>query len=287
MRRARSGGPLRALLAAAACVALLACALAARAATLEVYSQNTLHLGWGKPVYQTNKNDYIKNKLVATASYDVALLQEVMPKLGGLSTIWPNSPVGKYYVNESKAFGKSSYRETYGVLVNNRLGNVVLPVSGSTMTCSTSNAISRPPCGVLLKIGLVGTWFLDYHAMFGSVANRKAEVGKIGAVVQAFQQTSVSGTKYARVVVGGDWNFPKADLAKILALGGTTLAPDTETSLNPKGVLSSRYDHFWCTAGMTCSGATAITAPPAPYSTLPSYRTNVSDHVAVKITVAY
>ncbi len=283
-RRARNRGLLRAVL--AACVLVPACALAARAATMEVFAQNTLHLGWGKVPYQTNKNAYIKNNLLG-ANYDVALLQEVMPKLGGLTTIWPNAPVGTYYVNQSTAQGKSSYRETYGLLVNNRLGNVVLPVSGSTLTCSTSTAISRPPCGVLVKIGLVGTWFLDYHAMFGNVNNRKAEVGKIGAVVQVFQQLSVGGTKYNRVVIGGDWNFSKAELAKILTLGGTTLAPDTETSLNPKGALSSRYDHFWCTSTVTCTGAAAITSPPGPYSTLPSYRTNVSDHVAVKITVAY
>ncbi len=282
-RRARWGS-LRAGI--AACLALTACAAAARAANLEVYSQNTLHLGWGKPTYTTPKNSYIKDKMVAT-TYDVVLLQEVMPKLGGLTTIWPNAPVGSYYVNESAALGKSSYRETYGVLVKNVLGYVVLPVSGSTMTCSTSSAISRPPCGVLLKIGTVGTWFLDYHAMFGNVTNRKAEVGKIGAVVQTFQQLSVSGTKYGRVVTAGDWNFSKAELANILTLAGTTLAPDTETSLNPKGVLSSRYDHFWCTSGMSCTGAAAITAPPSPFSTLPQYRTNVSDHVAVKITVAY
>jgi hypothetical protein len=257
---------------------------ASQAATLKVLSMNTLHMGWGKDTYTAPKNAYIRDQMVATA-YDVVLLQEVMPKLDGLTNVW-KTPPGNYLVYQSDAAGKSSYRETYGVLVKNVTGYTVLPYNGGSMTCSTSNAFSRPPCGVLLKIGKVGTWFLDYHAMFGNVTNRGQEVGKIPAVVQLFQGLSVSGTKYGRVVVGGDWNFSKAEIGKLFSLTGTTLDPDTETSLNPQGVLSSRYDHFWC-VGPACSGAAAVTSPPSPYNTLKKYRDNVSDHVAVKIDVTY
>ncbi|HTJ26265.1 MAG TPA: endonuclease/exonuclease/phosphatase family protein [Candidatus Limnocylindria bacterium] len=282
MTRRRSG----AFLALCAAVAALSLGARASAGTFSVFSQNTLHMGWGKAPYQTDKNGYFKNTLMGT-TYDVILMQEVMPKLGGLNTVWPNPPTGSYYVFESAAAGKSTYRETYGTLVKASLGNVVLPVGGASYTCYSGAGFSRPPCGVLVKIGQVGTWFLDYHAMFGNVHNRAAEVGNMSTVVATFASMSVSGTQYSRVVVGGDWNFSKAELAKILTLAGTTLDPDTETSLTPTGALSSRYDHFWCSSGVSCTNASAITAPPSPFNTLPKFRAGVSDHVGVTITVTY
>lgn len=278
----------RGLCAVGALLACIASAGGARAGTFEVYSQNTLHMGWGADTYQTPKNAYIKDTMIGT-TYDVVLLQEVMPKLGGLNTVWTSPPVGAYQIYQSDAAGKSTYKETYGTLVKNSLGSgVVLPVSGAQYTCYTAGTgFSRPPCAVLVKIGTVGTWFLDYHAVFGNVNDRKKEVGNMSGVVSHVGGLTVGGAQYSRVVVGGDWNFPKAELANILTLAGTTLEPDTETSLNPKGDLSSRYDHFWCSSGVTCKNAAAITSPPLPFDTLPKYRAGVSDHVAVKISVDY
>ncbi|MBV8581885.1 MAG: hypothetical protein JOZ86_14785 [Candidatus Eremiobacteraeota bacterium] len=280
--------------------AVLACALpgaSARAGTFAVLSQNTLHMGWGDPAtYSNPKNAYLRDNQVGTA-YDIVLLQEVMPKLGGLTTVWPNAPMGAYYVYQSVPQGASSYVETYGTLVKASLYWQPVQVNGTYYPCYTGGGFSRPPCAVLVRVPppqplppvpppSVYTWFIDYHAIFSSVANRTTEVRNMNAAVQWFQTQNVGGQTYARAVVGADWNFTATELTAILAIAGT-ITPDVETSLNRAGALSSRYDHFWCVGGVVCANGARIDPPPAPFNTLPLFRTNVSDHLAVRVDVTY
>ncbi len=266
----------------------LACALGAlcageRAQAFSLSSLNTLHLGWGtnKCAVQATKNGYLVAPFVGTTP-DVVVLQEVMPKLGGVNTLWAQPP-GNYFAYESAAQGASSYRETYGILVRNRVNLTVDPasVNGSLPTCYTGGGFSRPPCGVVVNDNGTKTWVLSYHAIFGNVTARAAEVRRIVNVVTAFQNVNVGGATVARVVVGGDWNF---DGPKLLGLLGNAVAPDVQTSLNPAGALSSNYDHFLCITA-ACNTAASVNPPPAPWNTLPQYRKCFSDHLGVQIVV--
>jgi hypothetical protein len=267
----------------------LACVLGAlcageRAQAFTLGSLNTLHLGWGtnKCAAQATKNGYLVTNFVGTTP-DVVVMQEVMPKLGGVPTLWVQPP-GNYYAYQSNSQGASSYRETYAILIRNRPNLAVDPasVNGALPTCYTGPGFSRPPCGVVVNDNGTKTWVLDYHAIFGNVGARATEVKRMVTVVAWFQNVNVGGVTIARVVAGGDWNF---DGTKLQALLGSAVAPDVKTSLNPKGALSSNYDHFLCVTA-TCNTATSINPPPAPWNGLPSYRKCFSDHLGVSIVVS-
>lgn len=281
---------------AALVVGIAACAVLAgsgRADAFVLRSLNTLHLGWGtdKCQQQSTKNDYLVDKMVATAP-DVIVLQEVMPKLGSLQALWPGN-AATYTVYQSGSQGHSSYRETYGIAVKNGGAVNVFPssVNNGSPTCAPGAGISRPPCGILVVENTTGTWVLDYHAMFGNKTAREAEVRKIPAAVNWFQNLAVATSSTTsltqqRVVVGGDWNFSGTELSPMLA--NTTVEVDTQTSLTPAGLLSSNYDHFWCVGGATCAKVGqdgTIDPPPAPWSQKPSYRGCFSDHLGVAVTV--
>lgn len=265
------------------CALCALCAGGQRAQAFSLSSLNTLHLGWGsdKCALQATKNGYLTTDFVGTTP-DVVVLQEVMPKLGGVSTLWAQPP-GNYYAYQSGAQGASTYRETYAILVRNRpnLGVDANSVNGSLPTCYTGAGFSRPPCGVVVNDNGTKTWVLDYHAVFGSIPNRTAEVSRIPTVVTWFQNVNLGGATVARVVVGGDWNFDGTTLATLL---GSAVAPDVQTSLNAAGALSSNYDHFLCVTA-ACNTAASVNPPPAPWVGLPAYRTCFSDHLGVQIVV--
>ena len=255
----------------AACAVL---AVAARADAFTMRSLNTLHLGWGtdKCPTQSTKNGYLVTNMVGSTP-DVIVMQEVMPKLGALSALWGTTPA--YAVYQSDEAGASSYRETYGIAVKAGGAVTVDPasVNAGKPTCYTGGGFSRPPCGIVVIEGTttpVRTWVLDYHAIFGNITNRATEVKRIPAVVAAFQSvnigTTIAPVTVARVVVGGDWNFSAVDLGPLLSTTNAAV-PDVQTSLNPAGALSSKYDHFWC-VGATCASAASINPPPTPWNTL-------------------
>lgn len=279
----------RVLFIAFALAALVLAASKTDASQITVLSQNTLHLGWGKPTPMATKNGYLVSSVVGTA-YDVVMLQEVMPKITINALPWQSPAPGTYLVYQSSAAGASTYKETYGFLVKSTLGVTQNP-TGANIICYTSGTISRPPCGVLVNTGTTPTWFVNYHAVFGSVPNRKKEVQQIGTGIRAFQNTAMgsTSTKYNRVVVGGDWNFSAADVTTLVtsSIGGQafTVTPTGATSLKPTGATSQPYDHFACVTPVTCSSA-AVVAPPGGWTNA-KYRTDFSDHLGVKVNVQY
>lgn len=273
----------------AACAVL---AFAARAdASFTMRSLNTLHLGWGTEKCTTPKNTYLVANMVGSTP-DVIVMQEVMPKLGDLSALW-GTTTPAYAVYQSDEAGASSYRETYGIAVKAGGAVTVDPasVNAGKPTCYTGGGFSRPPCGIVVIEGTttpVRTWVLDYHAIFGNITNRATEVKRIPAVVAAFQNvnlgTTLAPVTVARVVVGGDWNFSAVDLGPLLSTTNAAV-PDVQTSLNPAGALSSKYDHFWCVSA-TCASAAWINPPPMPWNALSDYRKCFSDHLGVSVVVS-
>jgi hypothetical protein len=291
---------------------LLLCAGSARA-QFTLFSQNTLHLGWGRDPYYTNKNTYMKGCVATTApstgctasSWDVAILQEVMngnELNGGTTPLYPQPPApGAYLVLTTGFQGKSTYREAYSFMVRN-------PVSaGDCCTVSqrtadnqqisiyTGGTFSRPPAGIVVAEHGKQTWIVDYHAIFGNVTARRAEVSQMSDAIKAFVATPIGATPGAQVqrfIAGGDWNFPITDAAFTNIQNGLPvpilIGPAGLTSLNPKGALSSSYDHFlWAPSLVTINVTTTnpgVVTPPGGVST-PDFRKNFSDHLGISVSV--
>jgi hypothetical protein len=135
------------------------------------------------------------------------------------------------------------------------------------------------------------TWIIDYHAIFGAVAARRAEVSRGAAAIQSLQAVPMgaNGHLVARFVMGGDWNFPAADAAftNIAAnLGGAVInvQPTADSSLKRNGDMSQPYDHFlWVPASVTCANP-GVVQPPGGQNRQ-WFRTNFSDHLGVRIDV--
>jgi hypothetical protein len=270
--------------------------VAAHAQQFSLFSQNTLHFGWGANPYYTNKNAYMSGHVVnvAVPNWDVAILQEVM-QANPMPALYPNP--GNYFYLETNAQGQTTYKERYAFLVRTPVGGgccVVTPSqAGNNITVYANPGLhfSRPPAGIVVSGNGVGqTWIMDYHAIFGGVAARRTEVSRVGAAIQALQATpmGVPGNLVARFVIGGDWNFPVTDAA-FTNIGVTlgvpiSVLPNALTSLKRNGGLSQSYDHFlWDPASVNCINANVV--PPPNGQTQAWFRTNFSDHLGVRIDV--
>lgn len=265
-------------------------------AQFTVLSQNTLHLGWGKVPYQTNKNTYLFNNVIGVpANFDVVILQEVMPQ-ADLAAITNQFLPGTHAVVQTAALGPGSYKETYGFLVRvpaggNACCNITPTPTGQNSYTYTGPGFSRPPSGVLVQGANNTTWVINYHAMFGAVGARRTEVSRVAAVITQFQGVNMGnpGQPYTRYIVGGDWNFPVTDqaftnISNSFPAGNIMIQPTGLTSIKPRGVgMSSSYDHFlWDANIVTCNGAAVM---PIPGGNLPVFRQTFSDHLGVRINV--
>src|SRR5215208_592220 len=156
-------------------------------AQFTILSQNTLHLGWGKVPYQTNKNTCLYNNVIGVpANFDVVILQEVVQQ-ANLAALTNQYLPGTYNVVQTGPLGPGSYKETYGFLVRvAAMGgvccNITQTTTGQNFHTYTGAGISRPPSGVLVEAGVNRTWVINYHAMFGAVAARRTEVSRVAPV---------------------------------------------------------------------------------------------------------
>ncbi|HVR10619.1 MAG TPA: endonuclease/exonuclease/phosphatase family protein [Thermoanaerobaculia bacterium] len=263
--------------AAAACaLALFGLAAESRAQLFTLASQNALHLGWGQPAYQQNKETILKQLF---NSLDVIVVQEVMAQ-ANVANVTP----GSHYFIVTPVQGPSSYREAYAFLVRSTIP--VAPAGGYTI--STIPGYARPPAGVLIGPGGTCNWVVDYHAVFGrSISVRRAEVAHTRQVYQGFQATVVNGHTCSRVVMAGDWNLGANDPTfQTLAVGWPIqVAPNVPTSLKRNGGPSEPYDHFlWDTSVLTINSPLVIPVPNPPGSTL-GWRNQVSDHLGIACQV--
>jgi hypothetical protein len=266
-------------------------------AQFTLLSQNTLHLGWGQPLYQTNKNAYLFNNVIGVpANFDVVILQEAMQQ-ANVATIANGFLPGTYNVVQTAALGPGTYKETYGFLVRVAAGvgtccNIVQTPTAQNFHTYTGAGFSRPPTGVLVQGANSATWVINYHAMFGNVGQRRTEVSRVATAILQFQALNMGNPAalYTRYVVGGDWNFPVTDqaftnIANTLGGGANVqIQPTGLTSLKPRGVgMSMSYDHFlWDSNLVTCANYAVM---PVPGGNLPNFRTTFSDHLGVRIDV--
>jgi hypothetical protein len=271
-------------------------------AQFTLFSQNALHLGWGKDPYYTNKNNYLTTCVISIGTCtgtantpDVAIIQEVM---NGNEVATLYATPGTYQVYVSELQGHSSYVEAYSFLVRavtttNTCCSITRTTGNSVLVKYTGGGFSRPPIGLVVAQAGKESWVIDYHAVFGKVPARRTEVSNIGSAILAFQATQMDATTPHAVkafVVGGDWNFPHDDPAfgAIQSKVGVPIliAPTGLTSLKPGGTgLSSAYDHFVWAPSLVTGTTPKIWDPPPGGVTLPQFRNGFSDHLGISISV--
>ncbi|HEX7186006.1 MAG TPA: hypothetical protein VF756_29545 [Thermoanaerobaculia bacterium] len=261
--------PRTARVAALLVLALFILSGAARA-DFKLVSLNCLHLGWGKQPYQAEKNQDLKNFFDGEKA-DVIVLQEVM-RQADVGLVNP----GEYEVAATPVQGASSYKEAYAFLVLKSKFNLTAPPD---VVISKVKGISRPPAGILIKDGNTCTWVLDYHAIFGRLADRRSEVSKIGGVYKEFKGKK-SNNVTCQVVIAGDWNLAANDTAfkdafKNFPAVTIDVVPDKKTSLNPKGEFSESYDHCLAESGVI-KHADLLELPTG--MTNQDWRKKISDH---------
>ena len=254
-------------------LALSAASGMARAQLFTLSSQNCLHLGWGNPGYQANKNGILQ---AFFGGFNVIVLQEVMAQ-ANVGNVTP----GTHVFAVTPIQGPGTYKEAYAFLVQNTL-NLTPP------QITTVGGFSRPPAGVAIVTGGICTWVVDYHAVYGrSINTRRAEVGLIPQVYAQFAAAPVNGQPCPRVVIAGDWNLAANDpvfQGFINAGWNISVTPNAPTTLTRAGGPSQPYDHFLAENGVVTLVAPQVLAPPVPMNTL-AWRQQVSDHLGIACAI--
>ena len=257
-------------------LAILFAAIQPLYAQILVSSQNTLHLS-----DSTRGATKRKTILDQNDNYNVNLLQEVM-KTADLDDVTP----GKYYWKESDLKGKSSYKETYGIIYSD-----YLTANGEIEDYPDDNDdFARPPSGVMLKMKSGDyVWFIDFHAIWGKSASlREDEATEMAEVYKYFKNLEINKIKTTKIVIAGDWNLDADDdgfdALKELDKGILEVTPNMETSLTRSGDPSQPYDHFVAEKGKL-TGCVLTPIPDDEDSEW--WRDNVSDHRGIKCTYTY
>ena len=253
---------------------------------LRVVSWNMLHAGWSG---QQDWNAYARqiwnnNGSVAGAENGVDLVfgQEVMYAESAASVAAALTAVSGYAWDYriTAAIGRSSYKERYAVFF--RTDRVQL-LSAAVWT-DTGDRFEREP--QIVKVRHIQTGadysFINWHTVFGTTAERQAEVQLIGTVFKSIQDGSSSDQD---VILVGDHNRDATSpwWTNLVAL---TPAVDYRvnelTSINASCGFANRYDHFW----MQNSYVTEYSSSGRDYiADMCTFRNGLSDHAPIYLSL--
>lgn len=271
----------------AICVAclLMFAGQASAQAYLRVVSWNMLHAGWSG---QQDWNGYARqiwnnNGSAAGAANGVDLVfgQEVMYAESAASVASALTAVSGYTwdYRVTEAIGRSSYKERYAVFF--RTDRVQL--LSSTVWTDTGDKFEREP--QIVKVRHIQTGadytFINWHTVFGTTAERQAEIQQIASVFTAIQNGSSSDQD---VILVGDHNREATSpwWTTLTAVSPTVSWRVNElTSINTSCAFASRYDHFWMqnnhVAEYSTSGRDYI-------ADMCAFRNGLSDHAPIYIS---
>lgn len=253
---------------------------------LRVVSWNMLHAGWSG---QQDWNAYARqiwnnNGSVAGAENGVDLVfgQEVMYAESAASVAAALTAVSGYAWDYriTAAIGRSSYKERYAVFF--RTDRVQL-LSAAVWTDSGDRFEREPQ---IVKVRHIQTGadysFINWHTVFGTTAERQAEVQLIGTVFKSIQDGSSSDQD---VILVGDHNRDATSpwWSNLVAL---TPAVDYRvnelTSINASCGFANRYDHFW----MQNSYVTEYSSSGRDYiADMCTFRNGLSDHAPIYLSL--
>lgn len=253
---------------------------------LRVVSWNMLHAGWSG---QQDWNAYagqIWNNYGSSAGAangaDLVFAQEVMYAESASSLAAALTAVSGFAwdYRVTAAIGRSSYKERYAVFF--RTDRVQL--LSATVWADSGDKFEREPQIVKIRHTQTGAdyTFINWHTVFGTTAERQAEVQLIGAVFKSIQDGSSSDQD---VILVGDHN---REATSPWWVNLTSLAPavgyrvNELTSINASCAFASRYDHFW----MQNSYVTEYSDSGRDYiANMCTFRNGVSDHAPIYLSL--
>ncbi len=267
------------------CMAMFAVQASAQS-YLRVVSWNTLHAGWSG---QQDWNAYagqiwnnFGNTSTAANGADLVFTQEVMYAESAASIAASLTSVSGYTWNYrvTAAIGRSSYKERYAVFY--RTDRVQL--LSESVWSDTGDKFEREP--QIVKVRHIQTGadytFINWHTVFGTTAQRQAEIAEIATVFKSIQDGSSSDQD---VILVGDHNREATSpwWANLTAVTPAVSYRVNElTSINTSCAFASAYDHFW----MQSSYVTEYSTSGRDYITsMCTFRNGVSDHAPVYLSL--
>jgi endonuclease/exonuclease/phosphatase family metal-dependent hydrolase len=255
---------------------------AAAGSYLRVVSWNLLHAGWSGqthwPGYAAQAWEKFGSSSTSPNGVDIVFAQEVMyadSAASIASALSARSGVSWDY-RVTAALGRSSYKERYAVFF--RPDRVQL--LSHTVWNDSGDHFEREP--QIVKVRHVQTGadytFINWHTVFGTTAQRQAEIERIATVFKSIQDASGSDQD---VILVGDHN---RDATSAWWNNLTSLSPtvgykvNEYTTINSSCGYASRYDHFWFQATYVTEYSTSGRDYIAD---LCAFRNDLSDHAPV------
>ncbi|MDP2324836.1 MAG: deoxyribonuclease I [Gammaproteobacteria bacterium] len=255
------------------------------AAYLRVVSWNTLHAGWSGSTNWAGYASQVWQKYGSTSTaangVDVVFAQEVMYDTAAASiaaALKTASGVNWDY-RVTAAIGRSSYKERYAVFFRTDRVQLI----SSTVWTDTGDKFEREP--QIVKLRQIDTGadytFINWHTVFGTTAERQAEILEMATLFSSVQSGSSSDQD---VILVGDHNKEATstwwDALKTRSPAVGYKVNDL-TSINTSCAYASAYDHFWYQA----SYVTEYSASGRDYiADLCTFRNGQSDHAPVYIS---
>jgi deoxyribonuclease-1-like protein len=274
------------LLHAVVLVAVAVPSLAQAASYLRVVSWNLRHEGWAAEQTYTDDAKQIWNQFGANSTSnngcDLVFLQEVMntdvmpalaqalTQVSGVSWSYAQTPL----------IGRSSYKEIYAVLYRTDTVSLL----SSSVYSDSGDKFEREPQIVKVRHTPTGAdyTFINWHAIWGTAAERDVEVSNIDTVFKSVQDGSTSDQD---VILVGDHNMAcaGASWSELAALSpAVSCKLDVATTLNTSGGFANAYDHFW----MQASYVTEFSSSGRDYiASTTDYVTRLSDHAPVYVSL--
>ncbi|MFP2907618.1 deoxyribonuclease I [Pyxidicoccus sp. 3LFB2] len=274
------------LLRAVVLVALAVPSLSQAASYLRVVSWNLRHEGWTAEQTYVDDAKQIWNQFGANSTSnngcDLVFLQEVMntsvmpalaqalTQVSGVSWSYAQTPL----------IGRSSYKEIYAVLYRTDTVSLL----SSSVYSDSGDRFEREPQIVKVRHTPTGAdyTFINWHAIWGTAAERDVEVRNIDTVFKSVQDGSSTDQD---VILVGDHNMActGASWAELAALSpAVSCKLDVLTTLNLSASYVSAYDHFW----MQGTYVTEFSSAGRDYvSSTTDFVARLSDHAPVYVSL--
>lgn len=238
-------------------IATLALVLAAAPAALagsylRVQSWNLRHEGWSGETYYTGDAQQIWFQFGSSATSpngcDLVFLQEVMnqdvPKQLAAALTSISGYPWSYAV--TAPIGRTTYKECYAVLYRTDRVSLV----SATVWADAGDKFEREP--MIVKVRDRATTadftFINWHTVFGTTAQRQAELATIPTVFATVQAQDATDQD---VILLGDHNADATSswwstfTSTAVVNPQVSVRVNEKTSLNSAGAYASAYDHFW------------------------------------------
>lgn len=222
------------------------------AAYLRVVSWNLRHEGWSGETDYAGDAAQIWNQFGSSSTSpngcDVVFCQEVMYESAaqGIADALKSISGVTWAYAVTPALGRSSYKEMYAVIY--RTDNVQL--ISNTVWNDVGDKFEREPQIVKLrdKRTLADFTFINWHTIWGTDAERQAEIAEIANVFKSVQNSDSTDQD---VILLGDHNCSATSTWWANLTSTAVISPQVSyqvndlTTINSLGSYVSPYDHFW------------------------------------------